>query len=856
MIPTKLVLHNFMCYRDDVTLDLRTVRVACISGDNGAGKSSLLDAITWVLWGKARGAAERDLMTLGTTEMGVDFQFVLGTQEFRVLRRRRRRGASQDVAQLEVQVRDLTPDGDSPWRPITGDTLSQTQRLLSDAIGMEYDTFINSAFILQGRADEFTTKGPTDRKQVLADILGLGQYDLLEERARGLRRERELARRDCDARLETIAGELTQRPGIEAQLQEVATRLVTLVGEIARNDDELDALKGQRAALERQAEAAREAELRAEEYTRQAESLRNRIAADANQIVVLEALVTDAAAIRAAYTRLQKVTAAEAAMTGKLAASRRLEQEYHDVERQVDAARSRLLQERHGLDHQMTDLRQRQDALPELERQHAQLLASVNAVRAAEDQRPALLADIQTTTEEIGRRRAENDYLLKEMKRLKNLQTQVDNAGAACPLCRRPLDEHDRHDIHDNYQAEGLDRKEQYNANREAVASAETAVAGWQARLAEIDRIVRQGRQLNNSLGDVARQLADIQKAGLQLAALSADFEQISARLNNDAIAPADQQHLARLGTQIAALAYDPDQHQQLHAEVAALRPYERQLHDLERAEEELPVLRERLAEDQTSLALRETARDAELVRAAELRAAVTELPRLIARCDDLVGALNQQRREQEQLTRQQGSLEADLRRLADLEDESRELRQERTRLTDEEGVYRDLAKAFGKTGIQAMIIEAAVPEIQDEANAILANMPGNTMRVEFRTQRATQKGDTVEALDILIGDEAGQRAYAMYSGGESFRINFAIRVALAKLLARRAGAKLQLLVIDEGFGSQDARGRDSLVEAIRSIEPDFATILIITHVSELKEVFPTQIMIEKTASGSQIAVA
>src|SRR5690242_2877110 len=172
MIPTKLVLHNFLPYRGEVILDLRTVRVACISGDNGAGKSSLLDAITWALWGKARGAAERDLISLGTTEMGVDFQFVLGTQEFRVVRRRRR-GARQDVAQLEVQVRDLTPDGDSPWRPITGDTLSQTQRLLSAAIGMEYDTFINSAFILQGRADEFTTKGPTDRKQVLADILGL-----------------------------------------------------------------------------------------------------------------------------------------------------------------------------------------------------------------------------------------------------------------------------------------------------------------------------------------------------------------------------------------------------------------------------------------------------------------------------------------------------------------------------------------------------------------------------------------------------------------------------------------------------------------------------------------------------------
>ncbi|CAA9589193.1 MAG: SbcC_Rad50, partial [uncultured Thermomicrobiales bacterium] len=160
-----------------------------------------------------------------------------------------------------------------------------------------------------------------------------------------------------------------------------------------------------------------------------------------------------------------------------------------------------------------------------------------------------------------------------------------------------------------------------------------------------------------------------------------------------------------------------------------------------------------------------------------------------------------------------------------------------------------------GKRGIQAMIIEAAVPELQDEANRILANMPGNGMRVEFRTQRETRKGDTVEALDIVIGDEAGQRDYALYSGGEAFRINFAVRVALSKLLARRAGAKLQTLVIDEGFGTQDARGRDSLVEAIRSIEEDFATILVITHVNELKEAFPTQILVEKSTTGSQITI-
>ena len=91
MIPTRLTLRNFMCYRDEATLDLRTVRVACVSGDNGAGKSALLDAITWALWGKTRASAERELMTLGATEMSVAFQFLLGDQEYRVLRYRRRR---------------------------------------------------------------------------------------------------------------------------------------------------------------------------------------------------------------------------------------------------------------------------------------------------------------------------------------------------------------------------------------------------------------------------------------------------------------------------------------------------------------------------------------------------------------------------------------------------------------------------------------------------------------------------------------------------------------------------------------------------------------------------------------------
>ena len=129
--------------------------------------------------------------------------------------------------------------------------------------------------------------------------------------------------------------------------------------------------------------------------------------------------------------------------------------------------------------------------------------------------------------------------------------------------------------------------------------------------------------------------------------------------------------------------------------------------------------------------------------------------------------------------------------------------------------------------------------------------MPNGRMKVRFETQRLNQKGDTSETLEIRSSDELGERSYELFSGGEAFRINFAVRIALSKLLARRAGASLRTLFIDEGFGTQDAQGRERLVEAIKIIESDFDRIFVITHIDELKDAFPARIEVTKTSKGS-----
>jgi exonuclease SbcC len=212
-------------------------------------------------------------------------------------------------------------------------------------------------------------------------------------------------------------------------------------------------------------------------------------------------------------------------------------------------------------------------------------------------------------------------------------------------------------------------------------------------------------------------------------------------------------------------------------------------------------------------------------------------------------------RRQEQEARMRLGAAKQRLDACQDLKKQRQERQAEQIRLAEERAIFDELRVAFGKQGVPAMIIEAAIPEIEASANQLLARMTNGRMHVRFETQREKVTGGIAETLDIQISDELGTRSYELYSGGEAFRINFAIRIALSQLLARRAGARLRTLVIDEGFGTQDAQGRERLIEAINAIQSDFDRIVVITHIEELKDAFPARIQVTKTAQGSQIEV-
>jgi DNA repair protein SbcC/Rad50 len=194
MRPLRLEIRNFLAYANPAPLAFDGLSIACLSGHNGAGKSSLLDAITWALWGKARADSE-SLLRMGAAEMMVVLDFSQEGQSYRVRRAFVKKGRRSELALLGWNGQT--------WAGISEGSIRETDKQISDILRLDYETFLNSAYMKQGNADAFTARTPGKRKELLAEILGLDQWAVYEGRAK--------------ARLAAIEGELS---AIQYQVEE------------------------------------------------------------------------------------------------------------------------------------------------------------------------------------------------------------------------------------------------------------------------------------------------------------------------------------------------------------------------------------------------------------------------------------------------------------------------------------------------------------------------------------------------------------------------------------------------------------------------------------------------------------
>ena len=845
-----------MCYRQ-ARLDFAGIHVACLAGENGAGKSALLDAITWALWGKSRAKRDDELIHLGEDEMTVEFTFGLGEQVYRVLRRRKAGKRGSTV--LDFQVQDTSPlaggtEGGGRWRSIAESGIRATQASIERVLRLDYETFVNSAFLRQGRADEFTVKTPAERKRVLGDILGLDRWTVYEDRAkerlRAIRTEAEV----IELRLREIEAELARRPEYEVELQVAQAAVAELSAALQEAQAAYQQIETARTELrhtetqiaeliERIARAERELRVLSDERTVRQERLAE-----------YESLLAQADEIETGYAAYRRALEQERELGAKLRQSVELNERRVALEARLSEARHRIETEREVIAQRIAELETRLPDEPLLA-EYEEIQAQLAHLAQLSESREAARVDLARIAEEQAELRAHNEALRVEMDALKEKITLLERAGAECPLCEQPLTDSHRLRLFDQFQTEGRTRGDAYRANCAMAKELAERAQALKGQIVEGDQILRDLPTLQRRWAALAERLDQGRQAAEMLDDVRGKMAEVEQRLATEDYAPQVRTELVQVLEQATELGYDAAAHEAARRVVAEGQVFAERQAQLSAAQ--TGVEEERAALERLENARRRWQKqiEAEQARRAELEQKAEELRECLKSAPAVEAELQRVRGEEAAARQRLGAAQQRLEACKALERQQADKLKRRGELAAKQSIYDELRTVFGVRGVPAMIIEAAVPEIEVEANRLLARMTAGRMHVRFDTQRETLAGEVRETLEIKIADELGTREYSLYSGGEAFRVNFAIRIALSKLLARRAGAQLQTLVIDEGFGTQDARGRERLVEAINAIQDDFARVLVITHIDELRDAFPARVEVTKTPEGSVVEV-
>ena len=196
-------------------------------------------------------------------------------------------------------------------------------------------------------------------------------------------------------------------------------------------------------------------------------------------------------------------------------------------------------------------------------------------------------------------------------------------------------------------------------------------------------------------------------------------------------------------------------------------------------------------------------------------------------------------------ITSARGSLKERVARMAESAGKAKTAEKGIAETKERAGDLREIEKAFGRSGIQPLIIEQARPELETISDEMLAAATEGRMRVRFETQKELKSGDTVESLDIIVSKDGHDLDIGELSGGEQKIIRTAIRLTLSVWQARKGGSRLKTLFIDEIFDSLDKENSGRVIRLLGSLQGQFDRIILISHDDDLLEDVPVMINVK-----------
>jgi exonuclease SbcC len=855
MRPLKLTVKGFTAFRDEQTLDFTDLDVFAISGPTGSGKSSLLDALTFALYGRVErvGNSVGQLISQGQPAMAVTLEFEVGREVHRVSRRTPAKGSTKILLERRL------PDGSWEQAGEGADRVRDVDRMIEGAVGLTYDGFTRSVLLPQGRFQEFMVGDPGKRREILTQLLGLSLFRRMAERAGSMAKESSL-------RAETTAG-VIDHDFAEVTPEHVADALAEAASAAERRSalavaaDRARVVAGRWEEIRRTAadlrSCADEARSAAEAVARAANDLAGLVTAHATADEGLrEARNAGAAAAAAHETAWTALAADESAfgthqdlMDARVAAERLVEASANlsriEADMEAAAAAATALETRRAeaveaLSAAVADKALRDAELTgareALERvRHADLVAAVASGLHAGDACPVCGRDLLESPVAPGEaelRRVEKAASVAE-RALDAAARAVSDAERASDAVTRELETNAAERARLGKDADAVRKArvsyEAVIAERFGTLLVGDPVTEVRTRLAERDRLVAAERDAHVASTEAERTASraehEVQRVANEVrlveAAVAADHSGLFARaarlLGPDAVdagampAPSPATAGEPDPTAIAARAsFVPERllalHSTLEAEIAARGDAESTLIDA------LKAVTEGLLEPEDSV-------DA-FVRTIEAAstAAVADEATAGQRAENLAG------------------------RLAKKD----ELLAEVQRLERRASIFKQLATELRQDRLVAYLQEEALHLLAVAGSERLKGLSDGRYRLVCR-------GDEFLVVDTWNADE--ERSVRTLSGGETFLASLALALALAeqvRSLSTTDRARLDSLFLDEGFGTLDQDTLRTVVDAIGQLGRDGRLVGVITHVRELADEF-SRVEVEKSPRGSTL---
>ncbi len=807
MRPLRLDLAGFAVFREETTVDFTGADFFALVGPTGAGKSTVLDAICFALYGTVPRWVDRrsvaNALAPSCPEARVRLIFESAGRRYaatRVVRRVGRAGTRVETAHagLERLPEGFTlaslDDGLTELGEVLAGTPGEMEQAVTEAIGLPYEQFVTCVVLPQGQFAQFLHAKGAQRQQILVNLLGLHVYERVRERAGQLHRDAE----QRGAALAQVLGDMSDVDG--ATLDAATDRLATVRRLGTAVDGVLPELE---AALAATGEARQALQRLDAEVTRLGAV---RPPADATEVATAAARAHDVA--QRAATQVTGAEEAEAAVRDELAT-------------QPDPVR----------------LRQALDGYAERDRLAPEAARYADLIDVAETEltaaRDALTsADAELAAAEAALQHAQTEDLAAGVRA--HLV-----AGEPCPVCRQQVDRlpGDAPPVAlADAKAVLADAKSRRRARDTEVRDLERSLT--QAR-AHHDRVTARLAELTAALD--GSDGPDALTATLQaIEALTAGARQAAAAVrearerHRRARAAEDHTHSA---VRDAWRSFD-----RVRDELATLAPPPIERDDLAKAWQ---VLAEWAATEAADRAGQRAEREASAVGAETAAAEVRE------RLDALFADAGLPAPRPDAYARAaavaQERAEGELRRLAERREQAAALRDQLAEHTARAQVAKALANHLKSTNFERWLLEEALDLLVGGASEILRQLSGGQYDLVH---------DKGEFVVVDHHDADLHRAVRTLSGGETFQASLALALALSEQLAgmSTSAASLESIMLDEGFGTLDAGTLDVVAATLENLAARGDRMVgVVTHVPALAERIPVRFEVTKDARTARV---